>query len=214
MINKKAMRLCKDLLSDERGVFATAVFPGVMVICFMLFVLVINVLLWDVQKNELQIMADCMSRAGACAVSKTYAVKERTGYGFGDYHVYNELYSRKFRDDQGTAKRSADEDAEMILREFQNYNRSRGLDVDESSIVYNPVGGDFLNAEWSAAEFKYVWKPNMMAKQQYKNGNFSCLFKASINGVWTNVIGLGVGKRLDVWTYSQSMVHGTVTGNK
>ena len=211
---KKAKNVLLTLLSDERGAFAMSAFPGVMVICFTLFVLVINVMLWDVQINELQIMADRMSRAGACAVSKTYAVRERTGHGFGDYHVYNELFSRKFYDEQGTAKRSADENANIVFEEFQNYTRNRGIEVDEASLTYNPVGDEFINAEWSAAEFKYVNKPNMLAKQQYKNGNFSCVFKASISGVWTNVIGLGVGRKLDVWTYSQSMVHGTVTGNK
>ena len=210
----RAKEYLKTLLSDERGAFAMAVFPGLMVVSFMLFVLVCNVMLWDTQINELQIMADSMSRAGACAVSKTYAVKERTGHGYGDYHVYNELYSRKFYDEQGTAKRSADENATIVLREFQNYNRSRGIEVDESSITFNPVGPDYINAEWSAAEFKYVYKPNMLAKQQYKNGNFSCVFKASIGGVWTNMIGLGTNKRLDVLTYSQSMAHGTVTGSK
>ena len=38
-----------------------------------------------------QLMLDSASRAGTLAVADSYAVKERHGYGKGDYHVYNKL---------------------------------------------------------------------------------------------------------------------------
>ena len=157
----------RKYLDDESGT-VTLLFPGLLVVMFLMMVLVFNIMIWNSQRNDMQIMADCMSRAGATAISKTYAVRERTGHGLQDYHVYNELYSGKYRDIQGTAKRAADEDADIIYREFKKYNENHGWEVNELSIEYNPEGEKWLNAVWNPKLFAYETKPNLIGKEQYK----------------------------------------------
>ena len=201
----------KKYLNNDRG-SVTILFPGLLVVVFLMMVLVFNIMIWNSQKNDMQILADCMSRAGASAVAKTYAVRERTGHGLEDYHVYNELYSGKYRDKKGTAKRAADEDAEIIYREFVKYNGEHGWEVNELSIQYNPEGEQWLNAVWNPSIFDYEIKPNLIGKEQYKNGNFSCTFDGKVTGIWMNAFGAGRNRDLELKFYSQSMAHGTVTG--
>lgn len=201
----------RKYLDDESGT-VTLLFPGLLVVMFLMMVLVFNIMIWNSQRNDMQVMADCMSRAGATAISKTYAVRERTGHGLQDYHVYNELYSGKYRDIQGTAKRAADEDADIIYREFKKYNENHGWEVNELSIEYNPEGEKWLNAVWNPKLFAYETKPNLIGKEQYKNGNFSCVYDGKVSGIWMNAFGTGTGRDLELKFYSQSMAHGTVTG--
>ena len=73
----------RKYLDDESGT-VTLLFPGLLVVMFLMMVLVFNIMIWNSQRNDMQIMADCMSRAGATAISKTYAVRERTGHGLQD----------------------------------------------------------------------------------------------------------------------------------
>ena len=65
---------------------------------------------------------------------------------------------------------------------------------------------------WNPKLFAYETKPNLIGKEQYKNGNFSCVYDGKVSGIWMNAFGTGTGRDLELKFYSQSMAHGTVTG--
>ena len=59
-------RLKKRFGSCEDGGSLLVLFPGLMLVIFVMFALTANYQLWNGQKNEMQLIADSMSRAGAC----------------------------------------------------------------------------------------------------------------------------------------------------
>lgn len=205
---KERIALCED------GSSLLALFPGLMVVIFVMFALTANYQMWNGQKNEMQIIADSMSRAGACAISQSQAVHERTTNGdWSDWHVYNTLWSggmyAGMGEKQGNAKRSMQEDAQMVLDEF-NRRYSKAWEI-EGTVAYNPAWAEIKAPKWSPDEFEYIYLPQSTS-EQYKNGVCTVVFDAKLKGIWTSILGLGSDLKTRV--YSQSMARGSVRGRK
>lgn len=184
----------KALVQDESGGATITIFPVLVVLGVMMFALVMNVMLWDSRKNELQIMADMTSRAGAMGVNTSYAVKERNGYGLDNYHVYVEL-----------DKEEADSLADSVYNSFDRISR-----VEINSIEINPVES-FLFPVWNSKTFSYDQK-SLSKDKQYKNGNYSVLINAQVKCAWPKLI--GIPEKVNANVYSQSSAKGKVTGVK
>ena len=157
---KERIALCED------GSSLLALFPGLMVVIFVMFALTANYQMWNGQKNEMQIIADSMSRAGACAISQSQAVHERTTNGdWSDWHVYNTLWSggmyAGMGEKQGNAKRSMQEDAQMVLDEF-NRRYSKAWEI-EGTVAYNPAWAEIKAPlpvkSWIVSSIKPMQKP-------------------------------------------------------
>ena len=58
-------KLRDRLTACEDGGSLLVLFPGIMVVIFVMFALTANYQLWNGQKNEMQLIADSMSRAPA-----------------------------------------------------------------------------------------------------------------------------------------------------
>ena len=207
-------RLKEKLSSCEEGASLLVLFPGLMVVIFVMFALTLNYQMWNGQKNEMQIIADSMSRAGACAINQSQAVHERTTNGdWSDWHVYNTLWSGGLYagqgEKQGAAKRSMQADAQMVLDEFNSrYNKAWEI---QGNVEYNPASPEITAPKWSPDDFKYIYLPQSTS-EQYKNGVCTVVFEAKLKGIWTSVLGLG--SDLTTKIYSQSMARGSVRGRK
>lgn len=184
----------KALIQDESGSATITMLPFLVVIGVMMFIFVMNFMLWDSRKNELQIMADMASRAGALAVDTSYAVKERSGYGLDNYHVYIEL-----------EKEEADSLADSVFDSFDKISRA-----EINNIEINPVES-FLFPVWNSRTFSYDQR-SLSKDKQYKNGNYSVLINAQVECVWPKLI--GIPEKVNVSVYSQSTAKGKVTGFK
>ena len=182
------------LIKDESGGATITMLPFLVVLGVMMFALEMNVMLWDSRKNELQIMADMSSRAGAMGVSTSYAVKERNGHGLDNYHVYVEL-----------DKEEANTLAERVYDSFDRISRA-----EINSIEINPVES-FLFPVWNSKTFSYDQR-SLSKDMQYKNGNYSVLINAQVKCVWPKLI--GIPEKVNANVYSQSAVNGKVTGYK
>lgn len=184
----------KALIQDESGGATITMLPFLVVLGVMMFALVMNVMLWDSRKNELQIMADMTSRAGAMGISTSYAVKERNGYNLDNYHVYVEL-----------EKDEADSLADSVYNSFDRISRA-----EINSIEINPVES-FLFPVWNSRTFSYDQR-SLSKDKQYKNGNYSVLLNAQVECVWPKLI--GIPEKVHTNVYSQSTAKGKVTGFK
>ena len=185
----------KTLLHEETGGAITIMFPFLVVISVMMFALMMNMMNWNSKRNEIQVMADSASRAGALGVSSSYAVKERSGHGFDDYHVYFEL-----------DKEEADSLADVVLNAFGS--KITGTEIID--IEKNPVY-TYKFPVWNSNTFSYDQR-SLSSEKQYKNGNYSVLINSEIDSVWPKL--LGVPEKLNVKIYSQSTARGKVTGYK
>lgn len=184
----------KALIQDESGGATITMLPFLVVLGVMMFALVMNVMLWDSRKNELQIRADMVSRAGALGVSTSYAVKERNGYDLNNYHVYVEL-----------DREEADSLADSLYNSFDKISRT-----EINNIEINPVES-FLFPVWNSKTFSYD-QQSLSKDMQYKNGNYSVLMNAQVECVWPKLIGLP--EKVNANVYSQSAAKGKVTGFK
>lgn len=183
----------KALLHDESGGSILTMFPFLIVLSVMIFALEMNMMNWNSKKNEIQVIADSASRAGALGVSASYAVKERQGHGFDDYHVYIEL-----------DKEESNSISNIVLNGIDQ--KIAGTKI--LSIEKNPVYS-YQFPVWNSKTFSYDQR-SLSTEKQYKNGNFSVLIRAEINSVWPKL--LGVPEKLNVKVYSQSTARGKVTG--
>lgn len=184
----KVMRFFKD----ERGGAIIILGPYLVGIMFLMAVLFLNSLIFSYKKDRLQILADSASRAGALAVSKSYAVRERTGHGYDDYHVYTELDSTRAID---LSTRIVDD----------SRSKSKGIELIE--IEENP-SGDYMFPVWNNRRFCYEDK-NLNTVRQYKNGNFSIRLLANVETPIKGFFG-GIMDARNIEIYSQSMAKGKV----
>lgn len=180
----------KGILTEEDGGTVLIMGPYLMVSMFLFLVLFINSMVFATKRNQLQIMADSISRAGTLAVEKSYAVRERTGHGYGDYHVYVELKEDKARELAGRMI----EAYEPILE---------GVTI--TRIEANPTG-PFTFPVWNSRRFRYEERP-LTYEKQYKNGNFSVKLSARLDAATKGFFG-GVMDVADTEVYSQSMAIG------
>ena len=207
-------RLKKRFGTCEDGGSLLVLFPGLMLVIFVMFALTANYQLWNGQKNEMQLIADSMSRAGACSINKTQAVHERDEAGdWSDWHVYNSLWSGGLYagagEERGSAKRSMQANAQMVLDEFDSrYNHGWWI---EGTPAYNPAWSEITAPKWSPDEFQYIYL-YQNTSEQYKNGVCTVVFDAKLTGIWTSILGLG--SDLTTRVYSQSMARGSVRGIK
>ena len=185
----------KEVLMDESGGTVLIMAPYMIGLMFLFMVLFINSMILATKKNQIQIMADSASRAGALAIEKSYAVRERTGYGLNDYHVYNELNEAR-----------AKELAGRVLEAYEP--RLRGITVEE--VEENPSGDGYTFPVWNNRRFRYEEK-TLTSQKQYKNGNFSLRVKARLEAVAKGFFG-GILDQVEIDIYSQSTSRGTVTG--
>lgn len=183
----------KNFIDDEAGDGLLVLYPYIALIGVMMFSLVFNVMLWNLEKNGIQIMADSASRAGAVAIKKSYAIRERTGHGLDDYHVYTEL-------NEAEAEQLAD-------KVINTYTKHLKL-AEVTQVQKNPVE-NFTFPVWNSSTFQYDDR-SLSTQKQYKNGNFSIHVKGKVKSVWHGL--LGVKEELDVEIYSQSAARGKVTG--
>lgn len=180
----------KRILQSDDGGTLLVMGPYLMVSMFLFLVIFINSMVFATKRNQLQIMADSASRAGTLAVAKSYAVRERTGHGYGDYHVYVELDGEKAR---SLAAKVLDA-YEPILH---------GVTV--TRIEVNPTD-HYTFPVWNSHKFQYDEKP-LSYEKQYKNGNFSLKVAAKLEAATKGFFG-GAMDVADVEVYSQSTAIG------
>ncbi|XBX10720.1 hypothetical protein QMP26_41200 (plasmid) [Enterocloster clostridioformis] len=182
-----------QIIKDKSGGTVVVMAPYMVLMIFLTMVLFINHMVLATKRNQIQIMADSASRAGALAVEKSYAVRERTGYGLGDYHVYNELNEEHAK----VLSRMVMEQYEPLLS---------GITIER--VEENPVG--FTFPVWNNRKFRYEEKP-LSSQKQYKNGNFSLRIQAKLEAAAKGYFG-GVMDTVDIDVYSQSTAKGTLVG--
>lgn len=183
-----------EVLRDDSGGTVLIMAPYMIGIMFLFMVMYINGMILATKKNQMQIMADSASRAGALAVEKSYAVRETTGHGYKDYHVYNELNDEKARELSG-----------RIIEQYQSHVL-KGVTVTQTE--ENPVGYTF--PVWNNRKLRYEEKP-LSSQKQYKNGNFSLRVFARLDAAAKGLFG-EVMDTVDIEIYSQSTSRGAVTG--
>ena len=179
-------RKIKEFIFDDEAMGITVAAPWIIFLCFLLMVLVFNLLLWHLQKEQLQIVADSASRAGTLAVAKEYATREG-----GQYHVYVEL-------DPGEANSNA---AEVV----DAYRDVLGP-TDIEYVAYNPSIAGVTYPVWSQRTRSYFQSP-LSPYDQYFNGNFSVYLRGRIRGIWANALGLS--DNFDIQTFSSSHARGS-----
>lgn len=178
--------LVRKILADDSGGTVLIMGPYLMLGMFLFLVIFVNHMVFATKRNQVQIMADSMSRAGALAVQKSYAVRERTGHGYGDYHVYVELEERK-----------AKELAARVMEAWEPVLKG----VTVTRVEENPVG-EYTFPVWNSHKFRYEEKP-LSYEKQYKNGNFSVKITARLDALMKGYFG-GVMDDVDIEVYSQS----------
>jgi len=181
-----------DFMADETGDGLLVLFPVLALLGMMMFALMMNFMIWNTEKNGIQIMADSASRAGTVAISKSYAIRERTGHGLEDYHVYTELNEAE-----------AENLSEQVIEGYKKHIKL----AEVTQVDYNPVE-NFTFPVWNSNTFRYDNRP-LSTKKQLKNGNFSVYVKGRVKSIWPRL--LGVKDELEVEIYSQSAARGTVT---
>lgn len=186
------MTAIREILEGEEGDGLIVMFPFMVLLGVMMFALLLNFMLWNSEKNGLQIMADSASRGGAVAISKSYAIRERTGHGLDDYHVYTELNEAE-----------AEQLSEKVIEAYTKHLKLATV----TDVQKNPVE-NFTVPVWNSNMFRYDEQP-LSTEKQYKNGNFSVYVKGKVKSVWHGL--LGVKEELDVEFYSQSAARGKVT---
>lgn len=186
------MKFIESLIENEEGGFTLLMLPVILVTGTLIVALIFNIMIMNGKKNEIQIMADSATRAGSLAVKYSFAVKERSGHGWGDYHVYTQL-------DENLAK----ELSSQVIQEFQHHSPTLIID----SIEENPIG--FKVPVWNSRNFNYDEKV-LSPDKQYKNGNFSMLVNGRVDGVWGGL--LGIPNEIPIKIYSQSSARAKVIG--
>lgn len=182
------------LLKNEDGGTVLIMAPYLVGIMFLFLVLYVNGMTFAMKRNQAQIMADSASRAGALAVSKTYAIRERKGHGYGDYHVYSELEASR-----------AKELANRVLDSYEPLLKG----VVITKIQENPSDG-YTFPVWNSRRFSYEEKP-LSYEKQFKNGNYSLKLNLKFNAV-TKGFFSGVMDTAETEIYSQSSARGQLTG--
>lgn len=183
-----------QVIFDDSGGTVLIMAPYMIGIMFLFMVMYINSMVLATKKNQIQIMADSASRAGALAIEKSYAVRETTGHGYNDYHVYNELNDQR-----------AKELSRHIIEQYQSHIL-KGVTITQTEA--NPIGYTF--PVWNNRKLKYEEKP-LSSQKQYKNGNFSIRVYAKLDAAARGFFG-GVMDAVDIELYSQSTSRGVVTG--
>lgn len=180
----------KERILDEDG--ATLVLmPFIVVIAFSFFILMFNVMWSSQNRYHIQLMCDSATRAGTQAVEYSYAVRERTGHGYGDYHVYTEL-------NEGTA----DNNVKMILDAYKD--DINGFQMDEFHI--NESGT--TSPVWNSRIFDYETE-SINSEKQYQNGVVNLRIKAKIPTIMPEMF--GGDKQMEIEHFSQSVARGNVT---
>lgn len=186
-------RICR-LMKEEEGGIILIMAPYLVGIMFLFLVLYVNGMTFAMKRNQAQIMADSASRAGALAVGKTYAIRERKGHGYGDYHVYTELEASR-----------AKELANRVLASYEPLLKG----VEVTRIEENPSEG-YTFPVWNSRRFRYEEQP-LSYEKQFKNGNYSLKINVKIDAV-TKGFFSGVMDSAEAEVYSQSTARGRLTG--
>lgn len=141
----------RERISEEEGgatIMAMAyVFLGAILMLFL-----VDMMWLCHNRYQVQLMCDAATRAGTLAVEKSYAVRERSGHGLGDYHVYTELDPDE-----------VDRNVEKIIEAYKG---------DFSKIQ---IGDYYINEKgtnstvWNNKTFSYEEKP-LSKEKQYLNG--------------------------------------------
>lgn len=192
MLSKQKNKLCylKERLSDEEG--ATLIMmPFIIVLAFSFFMLMFNVMWMSQNRYHIQLMCDSATRAGTQAVEYSYAVRERTGHGYGDYHVYSELNEDR-----------ADANVNKILDAYKN--DINGFIMEEVHI--NESGT--TSPVWNSRIFEYE-DESITSEKQYQNGVVNLRIKAKIPMVEPEMF--GADKMTEIEHSSQSVARGSVT---
>ncbi len=186
------MSRLKVFVKEENGGALLSMLPYIITMYMVLLAFTLNILIWSSGSNQLQAVADSVSRAGTLAIHKQYAVRESiVGDWASGYHVYIEL------DHAG-----ADKLAQKTLDAWQGYTR----DVDIYEREYNPEGIR-KNLVWDSLHRRY-YEEYLDSRQQYKNGDFSVRLKAKLPSLWGSMLMLP--EELDICGFSRSGARGNV----
>lgn len=184
---KRLKNLIRKIRQNEDGALVVTV-PFLIIMMLMLTALIFCVAIWSQKRQQLQIMADCASRAGALAVETQVPVLEDNN----TYHVYSRLN-----------RADANENALDVLDRFD----LKGIEVVD--IRFNPEQADgvvFDTPVWSSRDHKY-YRKTISTEKQYHNGNFAVYLKARLMGIWDDLLSLS--KDPEASAYAQSMSSGT-----
>lgn len=198
---KKISKKSREFWEDEAGDGVLVMFPLFTVVMIMMYCLVLNAMIWSHERNTFQIIADSASRAGAVAVSKTYAIKERNGFGLGDYHVYSELN-----------RLEAEHLSQTVIDAYEKHYEGQAKPISKVlTVKKNPVIDEFGRSvpviTWSSRSFSY-YETSLPTDKQYKNGTFGVEMTGIVRGYFTGL--LKIKDTLDIAVYSQSAARASV----
>lgn len=180
----------KNRMRDEEGA-TLLLMPFVVVLAMSFFMMMFNVMWLSQNRYHTQLMCDSATRAGTQAVEYSYAVRERTGHGYGDYHVYTELNKSK-----------ANSNVNKILDAYKN--DIKGFELEEVHI--NESGT--TSPVWNSRIFEYE-EEAINSEKQYQNGVVNLRIKAKIPAVSSAMY--GGDDTMEIEHFSQSVARGTVT---
>lgn len=184
---KRLKEFIRKARQEEDGGLIVTV-PFLIIIVVMLTALIFCVAIWAQKKQQLQIMADCAARAGALAIEEQIPVLEDNH----TYHVYTRLNRAEANSNAMEVLGSFDMKGMTIVDYRFNPERAEGVVFD------TPV--------WSSTNHKYYQK-TVTTEKQYHNGNFAVYLKASLQGIWEDLLGLS--KEPSVSAYAQAMSTGS-----
>ena len=185
---EKVKTFIRKMQDNEEGGWLIS-FPFTVMIFIIFTAMIFNMAMLLMKRQQLQITADCVSRAGTLAVEEQYAVLE----GNGKYHVYTQL-DPSLADSYGQA----------VLNEHERYYK--GLEIE--GYVFNPDGEAFTVPYWNSRNYRYDDKA-LTSDDQYYNGDFSILMGADMKGAWTDLLGISRDKYITI--YSTSSARGSAS---
>ena len=180
----------KERIKDEEGA-TLMIMPFIMVLAMSFFMMMFNVMWLSQNRYHVQLMCDSATRAGTQAVEYSYAVRERTGHGYGDYHVYTELNKSK-----------ANSNVNKILNAYKD--DINGFTLEEVHI--NESGT--TSPVWNSRIFEYEDEA-INSEKQYQNGVVNLRIKAKIPAVAAATY--GGNDTMEIDHFSQSVARGSVT---
>lgn len=177
-----------ERISEEDGAVT------IMAIAFVFIGMILLMFLIDMMwlchnRYQVQLMCDAATRAGTLAVEKFYAVRERRGYGLGDYHVYTEL-------DPDEADRNAAKIIEAYKPDFSK--------IKIGDYYINEKGTD--STVWNNKTFSYEVKP-LSKEKQYLNGVVNIRLEATHTFLIPDVSG---HQKVQTENRAQSVANGSL----
>ena len=173
---------------DEEGSAMLVSAPLLILLLLMLVAMILNIGFIAQKRNELQIVADCASRAGAQAVREDRMTSVKDAYG---WHVYVEL-------DPSAARNNIF----SVIRAYQeaNYRSTSGFTVN--AVDTSPTMGH-LYPEYNAAIGEYVYR-SMTPSEIYYNGNCAVELSGTVETLLPWLLGLPERDPLRAYSATQA----------